>query len=149
MGTVGNFDDIIAEFSDPKGYKAYIVIDKTPKEDGTREYTYKKVTVHGSLQTNGRVHNFNKAGANVIEHKYTLFTNDRNMLNEGDYVIDKFGNALIVKGLDPWEDEGDYRAYSLVRTKYSEARLLNMFKGEPPTTQDNLELIEELESRMR
>lgn len=149
MGTVGNFDDIIAEFSEPKGYKAYIIIDKTPKEDGTREYTYKKVTIHGSLQTNGRTYTFNKGGANTVEHKWVLFTNDKNMLNDGDYVIDKKGNVLIITGLDPWEDEGDYRAYNLTRTKYSEGRLLDMFKGEAPDLGNNQELINELESRMR
>ncbi len=147
MGTVGNFDDIIEEFSED--YKAYIVTDIEAKEDGTRKYTYKEVTVHGSLQTEGRTRVFNKSGGNTIEHKYALYTNDRNMLNEGDYVIDRNSNALIITGLDPWEVEGDYRKYSLTRTKYSEKRLLDMFVGEAPATEDNQELIEELESRMR
>lgn len=147
MGTVGNFDDIIEEFSED--YKAFIVINKVPKEDGTRKYTYKEVTIRGSLQTEGRSRVFNKSGANVIEHKFALYTNDRNMLNDGDYVIDRNGNALIITGLDPWEVEGDYRKYSLTKTKYSEQRLLDMFEGEPEESPSNKELTEELESRMR
>lgn len=147
MGTVGNFDDIIAEFSED--YKAYIVVNKIPRDDGTREYVYREVTMTGSLQTEGRSRVFTKSGANIIEHKFALYTNDRNMLNEGDYVIDRNGNALVITGLDPWEVEGDYRKYSLTKTKYSEKRLLDMFKGEAPQTEDNQELIDELESRMR
>lgn len=147
MGTVGNFDDIIAEFSGD--YKAYIVINIAPRLDGTREYTYKEITISGSLQTEGRSRVFNKSGANIIEHRFALYTNDRNMLNEGDYVIDRNGNALIITGLDPWEVEGDYRKYSLVKTKYSERRLLDMFEGELSPSEDNQALIDELESRMR
>lgn len=147
MGTVGNFDDIIEEFS--ADYPAYIVINIVAKDDGTRQYSYREVTVHGSLQTEGRTRVFNKSGANTVEHKYALYSNDRNMLNEGDYVIDRNGNALIITGLDPWEVEGDYRKYSLTRTKYTEKRLLDMFLGEAPVTEDNQELIDELESRMR
>lgn len=147
MGTVGNFDDIIAEFSED--YKAYIVINKTPQEDGTRKYDYREVTMRGSLQTEGRSRVFNKSGANVIEHKFALYTNDKNMLNEGDYVIDRNGNVLIITGLDPWEVEGDYRKYSLTKTKYSEKRLLDMFSGEITDSPSDTDLIEELESRMR
>lgn len=147
MGTVGNFDDIIAEFSED--YRAYIIINITPNEDGTRNFTYKEVTVTGSLQTEGRTRVFTKSGANIIEHRYALYTNDRNMLNDGDYVIDRNGNALIITGLEPWEVEGDYRKYSLTKTKYSEKRLLDMFAGEPEAKEDNEALIEELESRMR
>ena len=146
MGTVGNFDDIIEEFS--ADYKAYIVINSEPNEDGTRKYTYKYVTVRGSLQTEGRTRVFNKSGANVIEHKYSLYTNDRNMLNEGDYVIDRNSNVLIITGLDPWEVEGDYRKYSLTRTKYTEKRLLDMFAGDEPNPEVDPALVEELESRM-
>ncbi len=146
MGTVGNFDDIIEEFSED--YKAYIVVNITPRDDGTREYTYKEVTMRGSLQTEGRSRVFTKAGANIIEHKFALYTNDRNMLNEGDYVIDRNGNALIITGLDPWEVEGDYRKYALTKTRYSEKRLLDMFKGDIEPEPDT-ELAEELELRMR
>ena len=146
MGTVGNFDDIIEEFSED--YRAYIVVNFTPREDGTREYTYKEVTMRGSLQTEGRIRVFTKSGANRIEHKFALYTNDRNMLNEGDYVIDMNGNALIIIGLDPWENEGDYRKYSLTKTRYSEKRLLDMFKGDIEPEPDT-ELAEELELRMR
>ena len=146
MGTVGNFDDIIEEFSDD--YKAYIVIDKTPKPDSTRQYTYKEVTVRGSLQTEGRTKVFNKSGANVIEHKFAFYANKENILNDGDYIIDRNGNVLVITGLDPWEVEGDYRKYSLTRTKYSEQRLLDMFKGEPEQAEPNQELIDELKSRM-
>ena len=147
MGTVGNFDDIIEEFSED--YTAYIVINIDPREDGTREYSYKEVTMRGSLQTEGRSRVFNKAGANTIEHRFALYTNDRNMLNEGDYVIDRNGNALIITGLDPWEVEGDYRKYTLVRTKYTEKRLLDMFTGDLVEKDPDTDLIEELESRMR
>lgn len=148
MGTVGNFDDIIEEFS--ADYTAYIIINITANEDGTRNFTYKEVTMRGSLQTEGRTRVFNKSGANVIEHRYSLYTNDDNMLNDGDYVIDRNGNALIITGLEPWEVEGDYRKYSLVKTKYSEKRLLDIFNGDDSGDGDsNEELIEELESRMR
>lgn len=147
MGTVGNFDDIIEEFSED--YKAYIVTNIDTREDGTRKYTYREVTMSGSLQTEGRVRVFNKSGANTIEHKYALYTNDRNMLNENDYVIDRNGNALIITGLDPWEVEGDYRKYSLTRTKYTEKRLLDMFEGDIQQPETIPELVEELESRMR
>lgn len=148
MGTVGNFDDIIEEFS--ADYTAYIIINIAVNEDGTRNFTYKEVTMRGSLQTEGRTRVFNKSGANVIEHRYSLYTNDDNMLNDGDYVIDRNGNALIITGLEPWEVEGDYRKYSLVKTKYSEKRLLDIFNGDNPGDgESNEELIEELESRMR
>lgn len=147
MGTVGNFDDIIAEFS--KEYTAYIVVDVRPKEDGTRLYTYKEVKIWGSLQTEGRTRIIEKSGPSRVEHRYALYSNDKNMLNEGDYVIDKYNNALIITGLDPWEEEGDYRKYSLTRTKYSEKRLLDMFVGNDITQESNDELKEELELRMR
>lgn len=147
MGTVGNFDDIIAEFS--KEYKAYIVTNITPRDDGSRQYTYKEVKIEGSLQPDGRVRIMTKSGANIIEHKWSLWATDKYILNDGDYVIDKTGNVLIITGLDPWEDEGDFRKYSLTKTKYSEKRLLDMFKGDIPNEEVDEELIEELESRMR
>lgn len=147
MGTVGNFDDIIGEFSDD--YTAYIVTDIDPNEDGTRKHTYKQVTIWGSLQPDPRVRVLNKGGANVIEHRWSLWATKDFILNDGDYVIDKTGNALIIKELEPWEDEGDYRKYSLAKTKYSEKRLLDMFVGDIPNEEVDTELIVELESRMR
>lgn len=128
MGSVGNFDDIIGFFSNK--YIAYIVSDIEITPNGGRRYKYEKKTLWGSLQTNGRRRTFNKDGSNEIEHTYTLYCNSKYILNEEDYIIDKNGNALIVTGLDPWEDEGDYRKYDLTRTKYSEKRLLTLFKGD-------------------
>ena len=128
MGKVGNFDDIIGFFSDK--YIAYVVSDIEISSNGGRKYKYDKKTIYGSLQTNGRKRTFNQDSSNTLEHTYTLYCNSKYILNEEDYVIDKNGNALIITGLDPWEDEGDYRKYDLTRTKYTEKRLLSLFKGD-------------------
>jgi hypothetical protein len=128
MGTVGNFDDIIKEFSRP--YCAFVVESWENTESGGRKNCYKKVKVHGSLQTTGRKKVLNADGSSTIEQGYDFFANKRYILNEGDYLKDDNGNILIVDGLDPWETQGDYRKYSLLRTTMTEKRILDQFTGD-------------------
>lgn len=128
MGSVGNFDDIIAEFS--KKYCAYVVVDWKMTEDGGRKNFYKKVDVWGSLQPGGRRKILKSDGSSVIENTYDFYANKKYILNEDDYIEDKKGNILIINSLDPWENEGDYRKYSLLRTTRTETRDLVEFLGE-------------------
>jgi hypothetical protein len=128
MGTVGNFDDIIKEFSDD--YCAYIVQSWENTEEGGRKNCYKKVKVSGSLQTSGRKKVLKSDGSSSIEQGYELYANKKYILNEGDYLKDKKGNMLIVDSLDPWETQGDYRKYSLLRTSLTEKRILDEFIGD-------------------
>jgi hypothetical protein len=128
MGRVGNFDDIIKEFS--LDYVAYVVQSWENTEDGGRKNCYKKVKVSGSLQSTGRKKVIKSDGASTIENGYDFFANRKYLLNEGDYIKDKSGNMLIVDGLDPWQDEGDYRKYTLIRTTMTERRVLDQFLGD-------------------
>lgn len=128
MGRVGNFDDIINEFS--ATYTAYVVYNWTNNEKGGRDNCYKKVKITCSLQPGGRKKVISSDGASSIEQTWDLYANKKYILNEGDYVKDKMGNMLIVDGLDPWEDEGDYRKYSLLRTTMTERRVLDEFIGD-------------------
>jgi len=128
MGRVGNFDDIISEFSEK--YTAYVVQSWENTEEGGRKNCYKKVKVSGSLQSTGRKKVLKSDGASVIENGYDFFANKKYILNEGDYIKDNNGNMLIVEGLEPWQDEGDYRKYTLIRTTMTERRVLDQFIGD-------------------
>ena len=128
MGSIGNFDDIISEFS--KWHTGYVVADWENTDDGGRKNTYKKVRIWGSLQPGGRKKIIKSDGASVIENTYDFYASSKYILNEGDYIKDKNGNILIVESLDPWEEEGDYRKYSLLRTTMTEARVLDEFIGD-------------------
>lgn len=128
MGRVGNFDDIINQFS--KQYCAYVVESWENTDSGGRKNCYKKVKVKGSLQSTGRKKVIKADGASTIENGYDFYANKRYLLNEGDYLKDDMGNMLIVEGLDPWQDEGDYRKYTLLRTTMTERRVLDQFIGD-------------------
>jgi hypothetical protein len=140
MGRIGNFDDILNEFS--KWHNAYVVANWENTPEGGRKNTYKKVKVWGSLQPGGRRKVIKSDGASSIENTYDLYASEKYILNEGDYIVDKNGNILIVTGLDPWEEEGSYRKYTLIRTTATEARILDEFIGDvnPDADLPNLEL---------
>ena len=148
MGRVGNFDDIISEFA--KWHTAYVVADWENTPDGGRKNTYKKVRVWGTLQSGGRKKIIKSNGASVIENTYDFYASSKYILNEGDYIKDKNGNILIIDGLDPWEEEGDFRKYSLLRTTMTEARVLDEFIGDvnPDADEPNPELSKLLKEKV-
>lgn len=148
MGQIGNFDDIIEEFSDK--YCAYIVQSWENNEDGGRDNCYKKKKVNGSLQTGGRRKVVKSDGASSIEHTWNFYATKKYILNEGDYIKDKNGNILVVTELDPWESEGDYRKYTLIRTTMTEKRILDQFTGDinPDADVPNPELAKVLKEKV-
>lgn len=145
---VGNFDDIISQFS--RRYCAFVVYDYEETEEGGRKNCYKKVWLHGSLQSEGRKKVLNADGSSKIENSYVLFANKKYILNEGDYVKDANGNMLIVESLEPWEQEGGYRKYSLLRTTATEKRVLDQFTGDvnPDADTPNPELEKVLKEKV-
>jgi hypothetical protein len=111
------FDDVIQEFEKP--YKAYKVIDKKINAAGEEKYIYKIKNVRLALQTNGRSYKNSEKGA-ILEQAYIGYALAKYLLNEGDYILDKSGNVLVITGLDPWEEDGGYRKYDLIRTTMAE-----------------------------
>lgn len=128
MGSIGNFDDILEEFAND--YCAYVVKSFTNNAAGGRDNCYKKIKARGSLQTGGRRKILSSDGASRIEHTWNFYAGKKFILNEGDYLKDNNGNMLIVTELDPWETEGGYRKYVLIRTTMTENRILDQFKGD-------------------
>ena len=148
MGQIGNFDDIIEEFS--AKHCAYIVQSWENTEEGGRKNCYKKKKIDGSLQTAGRKKITSKDGSSSIEHSWSFYATKKYILNEGDYIKDDNGNMLIVVELDPWETEGDYRKYTLIRTTHTEKRILDEFTGDvnPDADMPNPELSKVLKEKV-
>ena len=148
MGRIGNFDDIIKQFS--AKYCAYVVQSWENTDTGGRKNCYKKVKVEGSLQSTGRKKILKPDGSSSIENSYDLYANKRYILNEGDYIKDNNGNMLIVDGLEPWQDEGDYRKYTLIRTSMTENRVLDQYVGDinPDADEPNPDLQKVLKEKI-